>query len=255
MISPRGLRPGRPPFQEDSALETLVLVRTQDPLSPSRLRPRLPRDLETICLKCLRRQPSARYPTALALADDLGRFLAAQPIRARPTPAWERATKWVRRHPAIAAAAGAACVAAIAVAAVIGIWNIRLQRERDRAVSNLRKAREAVDSMVTRVSEVRLKELPQVEPVQRALLEDAKEFYGDFVREAHDDPEVLRRGERAPARATRATASASSWGGPTRPSAVSTRRSRFRRSSLPLSPARPFIGESWRGATAHWAWA
>ncbi len=91
---------GRPPFQEDSALETLVLVRTQDPLSPSRLRPRLPRDLETICLKCLRRQPQARYPTARALADDLRRFLAAEPIRARPTPAWERAIKWVRRHPA-----------------------------------------------------------------------------------------------------------------------------------------------------------
>jgi eukaryotic-like serine/threonine-protein kinase len=188
---------GRPPFQEDSALETLVLVRTQDPLSPSRLRPRLPRDLETICLKCLRRQPHARYPTASALAEDLGRFLAAQPIRARPTPAWERAIKWVRRHPALSAVAGAACVAAVAVAAVIGIANVRLQRERDRAVANLRKAREAVDSMVTRVSEVRLKDLPQVEPVQRALLEDAREFYRGFVRQAQDDPEVLLEASQA----------------------------------------------------------
>ncbi len=195
---------GRPPFQEDSALETLVLVRTQDPLSPSRLRPRLPRDLETICLKCLRRQPQARYPTARALADDLRRFLAAEPIRARPTPAWERAIKWVRRHPALSALAGAACVAAVAVAVVIGVSNVRLQRERDRAearrleaVANLRKAREAVDRMLTRVSEVQLKELPQVEPVQRALLEDAQEFYRDFVRQAHDDPEVLLEASQA----------------------------------------------------------
>jgi len=189
---------GRPPFEEDSALETLVQVRTQDPLPPSRLRPRLPRDLETICLKCLNKAPQARYPSAQALAEDLRRFLAALPIRARPTPAWERAFKWVRRHPAVAALAGAGAVAAVALAVVIGLANVRLQRERDRAetrrleaVANLRKARDAVDRMLTRVSEVRLKDIPQVEPVQRALLEDALEFYRDFARQAHGDPEVL----------------------------------------------------------------
>jgi serine/threonine protein kinase len=189
---------GRPPFQEDSALDTLVLVRTQDPLPPSRLRPRLPRDLETICLKCLHKQPQARYPTAQALAEDLRRFLAALPIRARPTPAWERGIKWMRRRPALAALVGTGALAVLTVSAVIGLANIRLQHERDRAearrreaVANLRKAREAVDRMLTRVSEERLKNLPQVEPVQRALLEDAREFYRDFVRQAQDDPEVL----------------------------------------------------------------
>jgi len=188
---------GRPPFQEDSALETLVQVRTQDPLPPSQLRPRLPRDLETICLKCLNKPPQARYPSAQALAEDLRRFLAALPIRARPTPAWERAFKWVRRHPARAAALAAVASTAIAVAVVIGLANVRLQRERDRAelrrreaVANLRKARDAVDRMLTRVSEVRLKDIPQVEPVQRALLEDALEFYRDFALQAPDDPEV-----------------------------------------------------------------
>ncbi len=189
---------GRPPFQEDSALDTLVLVRTQDPLPPSRLRPRLPRDLETTCLKCLRKQPQARYATAGALADDLRRFLAAKPIHARPTPAWERAVKWMRRRPAVAAAAGAAILAAIALAIVIGEANIRLKRKRDRAearrreaVANLAKAREAVDRMLTRVSEERLNNIPQVEPVRLALLEDALEFYRDFARQAHDDPAVL----------------------------------------------------------------
>ena len=174
---------GRPPFQEDSALDTLVLVRTQDPLPPSRLRPRLPRDLETICLKCLHKQPQARYPTAQALAEDLRRFLAALPIRARPTPAWERGIKWMRRRPALAALVGAGALAVLTLAAVIGLANVRLQRERDRAearrreaVANLRKARDAVDRMLTRVSEERLKDIPQVEPVQRALLEDAPSF-------------------------------------------------------------------------------
>jgi tetratricopeptide (TPR) repeat protein len=189
---------GRPPFQEDSALDTLVLVRTQDPLPPSRLRPRLPRDLETICLKCLHKQPQARFPTARELADDLRRFLDGLPIRTRPIPAWERAFKWMRRRPALAALVGVGGVAALALAIVIGLANVRLQRERDRAearrleaVANLRRARDAVDRMLTQVSEERLKFIPQVEPVQLALLEDALSFYRDFVRQAHDDPEVL----------------------------------------------------------------
>jgi eukaryotic-like serine/threonine-protein kinase len=195
---------GRPPFQEDSVLQTLVLVRTQDPLPPSRLRGRLPRDLETICLKCLHKQPQSRYATALALAEDLRRFLAVEPIRARPASAWERAVKWSRRRPALAALGGTTALAAVTLATVIGLANVRLKHERDRAearrleaVANLRKARDAVDRMLTRVSEQRLKDVPQVEPIQRALLEDALEFYRDFARQAHDDPDVLLETSRA----------------------------------------------------------
>ena len=77
---------GRPPFQGDSVLDTLVLVRTQDVLPPSKLRQRLPRDLETICLHCLNRQPQARYRAAGELAEDLRRFLAGEPIRAPRPP-------------------------------------------------------------------------------------------------------------------------------------------------------------------------
>jgi tetratricopeptide (TPR) repeat protein len=189
---------GRPPFQEDSALDTLVLVRTQDPLPPSRLRPRLPRDLETMALKCLHKQPQARYLTAKDLADDLRRFLAALPIRARPIGALERGIKWMRRRPAVAALVGAGVLGALTVAAVIGTANVRLKRQRDlaearrvEAVANLRKARDAVDRMLTRVGERRLSGIPQVEPVRRALLEDALEFYRDFARQAQGDPDVL----------------------------------------------------------------
>ena len=92
---------GRPPFLGLSVLDTLEQVRHRDPLSPSRLLPGLARDLETICLKCLRKEPGHRYETAAALADDLGRFQRGEPIHARPTPAWEKAWKWAKRRPAI----------------------------------------------------------------------------------------------------------------------------------------------------------
>jgi tetratricopeptide (TPR) repeat protein/tRNA A-37 threonylcarbamoyl transferase component Bud32 len=195
---------GRPPLQGDSTFETLVLVKTQDPIPPSRLRPHLPRDLETICLKCLHKQPHARYASAKEMADDLRRFLAARPIIARPTPAYERAAKWVRRNPARATAAGALIIAAVAFAVVISAANIGLKRERDRAearrkeaVANLSKAREAVDRLLTRVSEERLRDIPHVEPIQRALLEDALEFYKDLARQSHGDPEILFEAGRA----------------------------------------------------------
>src|SRR6516164_6379501 len=94
---------------------------------------RLPRDLETICLKCLNKQPQARYSTAQALAEDLRRFLAGRPIRARPISAWERGLKWTRRRPALAAVVGAGALAVLTLSGVIGLANVRLQRERDRA--------------------------------------------------------------------------------------------------------------------------
>jgi WD40 repeat protein len=93
---------GRPPFRGATALETLDQVRSAEPVSPGRLVPKLPRDLETICLKCLQKEPHKRYPSAEALAEDLQRFLAGQPIRARPIRVWERGLKWARRRPAIA---------------------------------------------------------------------------------------------------------------------------------------------------------
>jgi WD40 repeat protein len=92
----------RPQFLSESVMDVLDQVRRQEPVSPRRLQPRVPRDLETICLKCLEKEPKKRYATAEALADDLRRFLNGEPIKARPTPPWERALKWARRRPALA---------------------------------------------------------------------------------------------------------------------------------------------------------
>ena len=93
---------GRPPFRGATILETLEQVKTTEPVPPSRLVPGLPRDVETIALKCLQKEPGRRYESAAALADDLRRFLGGEPIVARPVPPWERAIKWARRRPAIA---------------------------------------------------------------------------------------------------------------------------------------------------------
>jgi hypothetical protein len=94
---------GRPPFLAATVYETLRQVCNLDPVPPRQLQPQVPRDLETICLACLRKEPQRRYATALALADDLGRFLEGKTIQQRPPALWEPALKWARRRPAAAA--------------------------------------------------------------------------------------------------------------------------------------------------------
>ena len=122
---------GRPPFRADTMLETLRMVREQEPERPSTLNPRIDRDLETIVLKCLEKPPLRRYRSAEALAEDLERWLAGLPIRARAATLTDRAIKWVRRRPAAAAFLLAAGVAVLATAlAVRGLFSTaRLQSD------------------------------------------------------------------------------------------------------------------------------
>jgi WD40 repeat protein len=98
---------GRPPFRAASSLDTLLQVVSEEPVPPARLQPKVPHDLDTICLKCLQKDPAKRYAGAEALADDLHRFLANEPILARPAGKLERIAKWARRNP------GVACLSAL----------------------------------------------------------------------------------------------------------------------------------------------
>ncbi len=121
---------GRPPFRGTTLLETLQQVRTQEPIPPSRLQPKLPRDLETICLKCLQKAPPHRYPSAAALADDLHRFLAGEPVLARPIPSWQRGVRWCARNPRMAALLGTVALLLVILAAGSLVAAYRISNEK-----------------------------------------------------------------------------------------------------------------------------
>jgi WD40 repeat protein/tRNA A-37 threonylcarbamoyl transferase component Bud32 len=117
---------GQPPFRGETALETLTQVRECRPHRPRAINARVPADLETICLKCLEKEPEARYGSAEALAEDLEHWLAGEPIRARPAGTAERLWRWCRRRPLVAGLAAAAVFFFLAalVASSVGYWSV-----------------------------------------------------------------------------------------------------------------------------------
>lgn len=214
---------GRPPFQGTTILQTLEQVQQQEPVPPRQLQPRIPPDLETICLKCLEKSPTRRYSTALELADDLGRFLRNESITARPSGWIGRGRKWMRRRPAVAA-----LLALIAVLTTGGwgailhearraneaahqatLSEAKARRDRDladeqRRIADLERqnAREAqaraetnflhAIDVVRRVSQVG--EQLRFEPLQQRtsslLFETALEFFENMLVERGDDPAI-----------------------------------------------------------------
>jgi WD40 repeat protein len=125
---------GRRPFQGTEPLTILRRVLESEPEPPRSLNLRLDADLETVCLKCLRKEPERRYESALALAEDLERWLAGEPIQARRSRAWERGLKWVRRQPALAAALTGAGLAILGLIVLLGLlWRNAEERAAERA--------------------------------------------------------------------------------------------------------------------------
>jgi WD40 repeat protein/tRNA A-37 threonylcarbamoyl transferase component Bud32 len=118
---------GRPPFRAATPLETLLEVREREPRMPRSLNPHIDRDLETICLKCLDKNPGRRYGSADDLADDLGRWISGEPIQARSSTNWERVYKWARRRPAAAALVAVTTVATVALFVGGLLFNAELQ--------------------------------------------------------------------------------------------------------------------------------
>jgi tetratricopeptide (TPR) repeat protein len=171
---------GRPPFVAETAAATLQLVLAEDPVPPARLNPRLPRDLETICLKCLHKEPPRRYASAAALAEDLRRQARGEPITARPAGRLERLVREVRKRPVLA-------MATLSVVALLGggLWLIAERRAAERVATAERQtteraARDDLREMAAELQQSRW-------PLARTALERAKGRLGD-----HGSPEVRR---------------------------------------------------------------
>lgn len=196
---------GRPPFQGSSVLETLELVRSRDPVPPTELQPSVPKDLGTICLKCLQKEAGRRYRSGAELAADLERFLAGRPIDARPISKSERAVKWARRHPA---AAALVIVSLFALATlIVGGWtfNSRLSQalkeksaESARANRNFDDASEAVNRMLDRVAFDALRDVPGTETLREELLTGAVEYFEKLLSQStNPDPSFHRYRQQA----------------------------------------------------------
>ena len=199
----------RPAIDGQDRQEVLRKIAQEEPPPPRRLISAIPRELETVLLKAMNKEPQGRFPTSQELADDLRRFLDHRPIQAkRPTPL-ERAAKLARRHRMVVTTAVLFLLLAVTTLAVSTVLIARQERkaerqrdravtaegdalaQRDRAEINFRRARDAVDQMLTEVSEKALADIPQAEPIGRTLLEKAAAFYRDFLAEQAPDRSLL----------------------------------------------------------------
>jgi serine/threonine protein kinase len=197
---------GRPPFQGATILDTLQQVRQQDPVSPSRLQPKVPRDLETICLKCLQKDPARRYASAGDLAEDLRRFLAGEAVLARPTPPWQRACKWAKRRPAAAALVAFTGLGVAGLVAGVWLHTVRLGAQVERAEAgearalaqqrradaSYEQARDAIGRMLDRLEKFHAPGVPQVEALRRELRKDAIAYYRG-ISHLEEDASPARR--------------------------------------------------------------
>jgi serine/threonine protein kinase len=191
-----------PAFTARERARLIDKILNDEPQRPRQLDPRIPHDLETITLKAIVRDPSDRYRTALELAEDLRRYLADRPILARRASTVDQARRWCRRNPAVAGLATAVMTLLVVAVAILSVANVRITRERNakdralklaranedlatqqrtRAEGHLADAATVVDRMLTRVADEKLASVPQMEGLRKQLLEDAVQFYEEFL--------------------------------------------------------------------------
>jgi WD40 repeat protein len=175
---------GRPPFTGATPLETLQQVMNSEPTRPRSIDPTVPRDLETIVLKCLEKDPARRYESAAALADDLERWLHGEPIAARPVGAIERTVKWARRRPAAAALLAVSAVAVVGLLTLAGfLWHNA--EERAAAIRSLNDARRDMNDALEKTHDA-LKAANDAAEAERRARDAEKQARDDAERHAVD---------------------------------------------------------------------
>jgi tetratricopeptide (TPR) repeat protein len=181
---------GRPPFKAETPFDTVLQVVGQEPVPPKRLQPKVPRDLETICLKCLRKQPGQRYGSALDLALDLRRFREGKPVTARPVPWGERCLKWAKRKPPAAGLVAVSATAVVTLLTVIAVYTLQLREALQAESRRRRQARAALDAMFSPVIEQWLAKQRNLLPEHRQFLEKALASYEEFARDTGQDEQA-----------------------------------------------------------------
>lgn len=188
---------GRPAFQAPNFVATLEQVVNQAPVALRLLNSAIDRDLETICLKALSKEPERRYSSAERLADDLQCYLAGKPISARPAGIVERSWRWSRRNPLVAALGLGVAFALVAgtTVSMFFAWQANQRAhealvEKERADLGYQEARRTVNRFFTVVSENTLLARPGLEPLRKELLELALEYYQKFQAETEHDPVI-----------------------------------------------------------------
>jgi tetratricopeptide (TPR) repeat protein len=185
---------GELPFRGEARM-LIVQILKEDPPGPRKLNAGIPRDMETITLKCLEKDPAKRYQTAEGLADDLKRYLSGEPIHARAVGGAERAWRWCRRNRTVAISGMVVAVVLALGTAVSTYYAIAASARTREAIAALKDkdaalatARKAVDQMLTRTADETLSDVPLTQPLRQALLQDALKFYEGFIAQAENDP-------------------------------------------------------------------
>ncbi|MBY0522903.1 MAG: protein kinase [Gemmataceae bacterium] len=208
---------GQPPFRGATMMDTLHMLLEQDPQKPRSINPRVPPDLETVCLKCLEKDPAARYPSAQVLADELQRFVNGEPIQARPVGSVERVWRLCRRKPLVAGLAALVVVLCAVGFPLVTVLMLRANRLADEANTNLilardqtekvveqkqlvekhlaeatasfRLAHDAVNTFCVQV-ERHLIHIPGLQGIRKELNNAALAYYREFLKQRGNDPEL-----------------------------------------------------------------
>jgi serine/threonine-protein kinase len=178
---------GKAPFEGSNLGEVLQAVRKGIFPPPRQVDPSIDRALEAVCLKAMARRPEDRYASARALAEDLERWTADEPVSVHREPLSARLARWGRHHRTAAASVAMLLITALVA---LSIGAVLIDRERSKAEANFHLARASVDKYFTTVSESRLLNVPGLQPLRKELLDSALEYYRDFLLKRGDDPSI-----------------------------------------------------------------